>query len=80
MAAMRRACSSCMVKRINDIFVLGIKLLYFIFFSEDNWKKKVESYRQRFLDDELKRKELDKFRPKLFKDETFDTFRKLSID
>lgn len=49
--------------------------------STANWRKKIESYRDRFLQEETKMRKLDSIRPKM--EESNDlaaTFKSLNID
>lgn len=52
-----------------------------VFVLHDNFKRKVESYRPRFLEEEKKLRALDELRPKIEDDDAMiGTFRKLSVD
>lgn len=55
-----------------------------VFVLHENWKKKVESYRGRLLEEERKMRELDHLRPQTDDDDDDDemagTFRRLNVD
>ena len=77
--AVKKASLCCMVKKrlqrkINKTLTVDNSFL-------ENWKKKVESYRERLLEEERKMKKLDPLRPKTDDDdEMMGTFRQLNVD
>lgn len=76
---MRRIWQRCTVSPKN--FQIGIRNFDFFFFGLDQWKKKVESYRDWLIQENLKMRSLDSLRPKVEDlEEMAGTFKALNVD